>query len=45
MRLADVCGISLDECVPRKIDMNARKYPADRARGRSDKYTAYSSKS
>ena len=45
VRLADVCGIALDECVPRKIDMNARKYPADRARGRSDKYTAYSAKS
>ena len=45
VRLADVCGISLGECVPRKIDMNARKYPADRARGRSDKYTAYSAKS
>ena len=45
VRLADVCGISLSECVPRKIDMNARKYPADKARGRSDKYTAYSSKS
>ena len=45
VRLADVCGISLDDCVPRKIAMNARKYPADRARGRSDKYTAYSSKS
>ena len=45
VRLADVCGISLDDCVPRKIDMNARKYPADKARGRSDKYTAYSAKS
>ena len=45
VRLADVCGIALDDCVPRKIDMNARKYPADKARGRSDKYTAYSSKS
>ena len=30
VRLADVCGISLGECVPRKIDMNARKYPADK---------------
>ena len=45
VRLADVCGIALDDCVPRKIAMNARKYPADRARGRSDKYTAYSAKS
>ena len=43
VRLADVCGISLSECVPRKMLLNARKYPADQARGRSDKYTAYSS--
>ena len=43
VRLADVCGISLNDCVPRKVAMNARKYPADRARGRSDKYTAYTS--
>ena len=45
VRLADVCGISLNDCVPRKVAMNAKKYPADMARGRSDKYTAYSSKS
>ena len=45
VRLADVCGIALDDCVPRKIAMNARKYPADKARGRSDKYTAYRAKS
>ena len=44
VRLADVCGISLVGCVPRKIEMNARKYPADQARARSDKYTAYVSK-
>ena len=43
VRLADVCGISLTDCVPRKVAMNARKYPADRAFGRSDKYTAYTS--
>ena len=43
VRLADVCGISLTDCVPRKVAMNARKYPADRARGRADKYTAYTS--
>ena len=43
VRLADVCGISLNDCVPRKVAMNARKYPADKARGRSDKYTAYTS--
>jgi len=43
VRLADVCGISLGDCVPRKVAVNAKKYPADRARGRSDKYTAYTS--
>ena len=45
VRLADVCGISLNDCVPRKVALNAKKYPADQARGRSDKYTAYSAKS
>jgi len=41
VRLAHVCGIRLDECVPRKMVRNAQKYPADKARGRADKYTAY----
>ena len=38
----DMKGTRTD-CVPRKVAMNARKYPADKARGRADKYTAYTS--
>jgi dCTP diphosphatase len=41
IRLADVCGIDLSEAVLAKIARNAAKYPADKARGSSAKYTAY----
>lgn len=41
VRLAHVCDIPLETCIPRKMAMNGAKYPADKARGRSDKYTAY----
>lgn len=41
IRLADVCGLSLEDSVRRKMAQNAKKYPADKARGRADKYTAY----
>lgn len=36
--LADKAGIDLWEAVDAKLAENARKYPADRARGRADKY-------
>ena len=38
MLLADKAGIDLLDAVGRKLADNARKYPADRARGRADKY-------
>ena len=41
VRLADVCGVDLDAAVNRKMDRNAKKYPADRCYGSSAKYTAY----
>lgn len=41
LRLADVLGIDLIDAAHAKMDINARKYPADQARGRNDKYTAY----
>lgn len=41
LRLADVCGIDLSASLGEKLDLAARKYPADRSYGRSDKYTAY----
>ncbi len=39
--LADVCGLDLDEIVNEKMTRNEAKYPAEQARGRADKYTAY----
>lgn len=41
LRLSDVLGIDLIDAAHRKMDLNAKKYPADKARGRNDKYTAY----
>lgn len=38
MLLADKAGIDLLDAVGRKIAENAKKYPAERARGRADKY-------
>lgn len=41
LRMADVLGIDLIAAANAKIDLNAKKYPADKVRGRNDKYTAY----
>ena len=38
VRLADVLDIDLADASQRKLVINARRYPADRAHGRSDKY-------
>ena len=37
--LADAIGISLAEAVSAKIDSNEKKYPVDKSRGNSSKYT------
>ena len=37
--LADTLGVSLADAISSKIDENARKYPADKARGNARKYT------
>lgn len=37
--LADALGINLAEAVNNKIDANAKKYPSDKSRGNSRKYT------
>ena len=37
--LADVCGLDLDEIINEKVDKNEAKYPVDKAKGRSAKYT------
>ena len=34
-------GLDISEIVSDKLYQNDRKYPADRVRGRADKYTAY----
>lgn len=39
LRIADRLGIDLVEAADAKLARNAEKYPVDRARGRSDKYT------
>ncbi len=44
LRIAEVCGIDLIAAANAKIDINAKKYPADRARGSNAKYTAYQDK-
>ena len=41
VRLSDVCGVDLPAAALRKIEKNRAKYPADRCRGSSAKYTVY----
>ena len=41
VRLSDACGVDLSAAVLAKLEKNAAKYPAERCRGRADKYTAY----
>lgn len=39
VRLAAVLGVDLNEAVQHKLQKNAAKYPADKAKGSSKKYT------
>ncbi len=41
LRIAEVTGVDLIEAANRKIDLNAQKYPVDKARGSNKKYTEY----
>lgn len=41
LRIAEVTGIDLIAAANRKIDLNAQKYPVEKARGSNAKYTAY----
>ena len=41
VRLADRLNIDLLAAAEEKMAINAEKYPADRSRGRADKYTRY----
>ena len=40
--LSDKLGIDPIEAAKEKIKVNEKKYPAQKAKGRADKYTAYS---
>lgn len=42
LRIAEVLKIDLIEAANQKIDLNAKKYPVDKARGSNARYTAYS---
>ena len=39
IRLADKLGVDLTEAATMKMELNARKYPIDKARGNSRKYS------
>ena len=41
LRIAEVLGIDLIDAANRKLEINALKYPVEKARGRNDKYTEY----
>jgi len=41
LRLAEVLKIDLIEAANAKIDLNAKKYPVEKARGSNAKYTEY----
>lgn len=43
VRLSDMCGIDLGKAALRKLEINARKYPAGQCKGSSKKHTYYSS--
>ena len=39
VQFANVAGLSLSTIIADKMQQNAKKYPIEKARGRSDKYT------
>ena len=41
LRLSDVLGVDLIDAAQRKMDINARKYPVEKVKGRNDKYSFY----
>ena len=41
IRLADKLNVDLLAAVDKKLELNAQKYPADKVRGSSKKYTEY----
>ena len=41
LRIAEVLGIDIIEAANSKLELNAKKYPLDKARGSNAKYTEY----
>ena len=41
MLMADDAGIDLGQAIEAKLEINEKRYPADKARGRNNKYTDY----
>jgi len=41
LRFAEVCGIDLIAAANQKIELNAKKYPVEQAKGSNAKYTEY----
>ncbi len=41
LRIAEVLGIDIIDAAKRKLEINAKKYPAEKARGSNAKYTEY----
>src|SRR4051812_6680302 len=39
IELADIAGIDLAKAIQAKLEKNAKKYPVDKSRGKSTKYT------
>lgn len=37
--MADACGLDIDEIVQKKMEQNNKKYPVEKAKGKSDKYS------
>jgi len=40
-RISDILGIDIDDAVASKLQKNREKYPVEKVKGRSDKYTSY----
>ena len=36
--MAEECGLDMDEIVQQKMEINNKKYPVEKAKGKSDKY-------
>lgn len=41
LRISEVLGIDIIQAARSKLEINAKKYPVEKARGRNDKYTEY----